>query len=152
MKATRADTADPDDLAGHVDHLEPLQQMATVVLQRGAVGAELLVDDLLELVGRHAGGVGELSRGDHDRRLTDDAVLAVDEFCQLGQRLQAVVRARLQRPSCELPSRLLTSFLRFSSFMDRAMILMFAISSCSERWAYQTSMVPISANSSIASR
>ena len=48
----RADAADPDDLAGHVDQLEPLEQLAAIVLQGRPVGAELVVDHLLDLVGR----------------------------------------------------------------------------------------------------
>ena len=45
----RADAADADDLAGDVDELEPLEQVASVVLQGGPVGAELLVDRVLAL-------------------------------------------------------------------------------------------------------
>ncbi len=52
----RADAADTDDLASHVDDLEPLQQVAPIVLQRGSVGAELLVDHVLQLVGGDAVG------------------------------------------------------------------------------------------------
>ena len=37
----RADAADADDLARHVDDLEPLEQVPAVGLQRRAVGAEL---------------------------------------------------------------------------------------------------------------
>ena len=44
-----ADAADAHDLAGHVDDLEALEQMAPVVLQRGPVGAELLADRVLRL-------------------------------------------------------------------------------------------------------
>ena len=47
----RADAADTHDLASHVDDLEPLQQVTPIVLQRGPVGAELLVDRLLQLIG-----------------------------------------------------------------------------------------------------
>ncbi len=50
----RADAAHTDDLASHVDHLEPLQQLAPVVLQCCPVGAELLVDRVLQLIGRDA--------------------------------------------------------------------------------------------------
>ena len=46
----RPDAADAHDLAGHVDDLEPLEQVAAIVLQRLAVGAELLVDHVLQLV------------------------------------------------------------------------------------------------------
>ena len=44
----------PDDLAGHVDDLEPLEQVAPVVLQRRPVRAELVVDRVLDLVGGDA--------------------------------------------------------------------------------------------------
>ena len=47
-----ADAADAHDLAGHVDDLEALQEPAPIVLQGRPVGAELVVDDALELVDR----------------------------------------------------------------------------------------------------
>ena len=46
----RADTAHADDLARHIDDLEPLEQVTAVVLQRRPVGPELLVDRPLELL------------------------------------------------------------------------------------------------------
>jgi hypothetical protein len=46
-----ADTADTDDLAGHVDHLEAFQESPAVVLQRGSVGAELFVNETRDLFG-----------------------------------------------------------------------------------------------------
>ena len=57
----RADAADPDDLARHVDDLELLEQVTAVGLQGGAVGAELLVDGMPQLVGGHPVG-GDSSR------------------------------------------------------------------------------------------
>ena len=63
MKAARADAADADDLARHVDDLELLEQVAAVALQRRPVGAELCVDVVLELVGGDAVGAEvELAR------------------------------------------------------------------------------------------
>ena len=49
-EGARADAPDPDDLAGHVDDLEPLEQKTPVVLQRRTVSPELLVDHMLQLV------------------------------------------------------------------------------------------------------
>ena len=43
----RADATDTHDLAGDVDDLESLEQVASVILQRGPVGAELLMDRVL---------------------------------------------------------------------------------------------------------
>ena len=65
----RADAPDPDDLAGHIDDLELLQQMAAVVLQRRAVGTELFEDRVLKLVGGHPVGWPEVSGRDDDRWL-----------------------------------------------------------------------------------
>ena len=48
---TGPDTADPDDLARHVDQLELLEQVAPIVLQRGAVRAQQRVDAVLDLIG-----------------------------------------------------------------------------------------------------
>ena len=50
----RPDAADPDDLAGHVDDLESLQELLPVVGQGRPVGAELLSDAVLDLVDREA--------------------------------------------------------------------------------------------------
>ena len=44
------DTADAYDLARHVDDLEPLEQMAAVILQRLPVGAEPLAHHVFQLV------------------------------------------------------------------------------------------------------
>ena len=90
-----ADAADPDDLAGHVDDLELLQQVPPVVLQGGPVLPELVVHRLLDVVGGHPVLLLEVPDRDHDRRLADDPVAAVDQFAELGQGLQAVPGARL---------------------------------------------------------
>ena len=45
-----ADAADPDDLAGEVDEAELLEQVAAVGLERPPVGADQLVDLVLERV------------------------------------------------------------------------------------------------------
>ena len=50
MNARSPDTADAHDLVGHVDDVELLEEVAAVVLQRLAVGAELLVDHVFHLV------------------------------------------------------------------------------------------------------
>ena len=50
-ECSRADAADAHDLASDVDDLEPLEQVSPIVLQGGPVGAELLADRLLQLVG-----------------------------------------------------------------------------------------------------
>ena len=47
-----ADTAHPDHLAGHIDQLEPLQQLAPIILQGGPVGAELGMEAALDLLRR----------------------------------------------------------------------------------------------------
>jgi hypothetical protein len=39
-----SDAADADDLAGHVHHLEALEQLAPVILQGRPVGTELFVE------------------------------------------------------------------------------------------------------------
>ena len=39
-----ADTSDANNLPGDVDHMEPLQQVTPIGLQRGAVRANLIVD------------------------------------------------------------------------------------------------------------
>ena len=107
MKAARSDAADPYDLAGHVDDLESLQEVLTVVGQGGPVGTELLADALLDLVDGQADARGQVTGGNDDRRLTDDLVLSVDNFCELRERLQAVVGVRfLGRLLRRLPGRL----------------------------------------------
>ena len=95
-EGARADAADADHLARHVDDLELLEQVAPVALQRRPVGAELGMDVVLELIrGEAVGAEVELAQRDDDRRLADDAVLAVDDLGELGERLQAVARVRL---------------------------------------------------------
>ena len=59
-EGARADAADTHDLAGGVDDLEALEQVAAVILQRRPVGAELLVDRLLDLVGGDADARGRV--------------------------------------------------------------------------------------------
>jgi hypothetical protein len=78
-----ADAAHPDHLAGHVDQLEPLQQLALVVAQGGPVGAELLPERPLHLVAGQAVGALQLPHRDHDWRLADDPVVAVDALGEL---------------------------------------------------------------------
>ena len=89
------DAADADDLARGVDDFEPLEQVPPVVLQGAPIGAELLVDPHLHLFGGTADPRRQIAQRHHDRRLTDDSVLAVDELRELRQRLQAVARVRL---------------------------------------------------------
>ena len=96
MNARVPDAAHADHLAGHVHDLEALQQVPPVVLQGGPVGAELLADQVVDLVRGQAVGGGQVARRDHDRRLADDPVLAVDQLAELGQRLQAVAGVRLR--------------------------------------------------------
>ena len=140
----RADAADAHDLAGHVDDLEPLQQVAPIVLQRGPVGAELLVDRVLRARRRHAVGRVQVAGRDDDRRLADDPVLCrrparrastAPAGCRGCGPSAAVVCRRSSRPasppsSAPCPSRCAA----------RAWIA--AISSSSDRWAYQMSIVP----------
>ena len=90
-----AHAADADHLACHVDHLEPLQQVAPVVRQRGAVVPELAAHRLGDVCFVHAEPLVQVTKGNHDRRLADDPVLAVDQLPELGQGVQAVPGARL---------------------------------------------------------
>ena len=89
---------------------------------------------------------------DDDRRLADDAVLAVDDLGELGERLQAVAGVRLGGDLLGAPSARLGRLLLALPFWARSAVLMAAISSSSERCAYQMSMVSIAANSAIAVR
>ena len=85
-----ADAPDPDDLTGHVDDLEPLEQKTPVVLQRRAVSPELLVDHMLQLVWGETVGLVQLA-GRHDAGwLADDPVATVDQLAELRQGLHAV--------------------------------------------------------------
>ena len=157
-----AHAAHTDHLAGHVHDLEALEQVAPVVLQGGPVGAELLADRRVDLVGRQAVRGGQVAQRHDDRRLADDPVRPVDELAELGQRLQAVagvsLRTRLLRPlgrrfsvsfSCFfapfLPSDFLAAFA--ACFASRPPSLRIAVmSSSSSRCAYQMSIVRIGAN------
>ena len=95
MNARSPDAADADDLVGHVDDFEPFEEVAAIVRQRLAVGAELLVDHVFHLVDREPDPRCQVSQRDHDRWLADDPVPAVDMLGQLRQRLQAVAGVRL---------------------------------------------------------
>jgi hypothetical protein len=88
-----ADAADPDDLAGHLDHREPFQQVPPVRLQ----AAPVLVQHGLQLLIQRVGlNVAEdlLDRDDH-RRVSDDLPPPVDHGGELAQRLHAVAGVRL---------------------------------------------------------
>ena len=63
--------------------------------KRRAVAAELLAQQVFDLVDGIPAVGGHLAQRDHDRRLADDLVPAVDELGELREGLQAVVRARL---------------------------------------------------------
>ena len=100
----------------------------------------------------------QVAHRDDDGRLADDPVAAVDEFAELRQRLHAVSRVGLLGG---LPRRLRrlrrSSSLFFAFFFDLPLLAptklsIAAISVASDRWAYQTSIVDISANSAIAAR
>ena len=113
---------------------------------------------MLELLGGDAVHPFQVAHGDDDGRLADDPVAAVDDLAELRQRLQAVSRVGLL---CGLPRRLRLLFsdnaVFFAFFFDLpllapAKLSIAAISVASDRWAYQTSIVDISANSAIASR
>ena len=147
-----SDAADTDDLPGDIGDLEALQQMASVVLECGPVGAEPLMDHLLKLVGRELRGLGELSKRDHDRRLTDDPVSTVDHLRQFGKSLQAVARVGLGGDRLGGLHALLRFLLRLSTRPSAKGSRIAARRSCSVRRAYQRSIVPIFANSAIDSR
>ena len=124
---------------------EPLEQEAPVVLQRSPVGAELLADRVLRLIWRQAVVGAEVPQRNHDRRLADDPVLAVDHLGELGQRLQAVSRPGLGQV-------LLGALDLLGLRLARACACAAATMSSCARWAYQMSSVRICANSAIASR
>ena len=89
-----ADAAHPDDLAGHVDEAELLEQMAAVGLQSAPVGAEQSVDFVHDLVAFRRGWNELVDR--HDQRgVADDPPLAVDHVGQLLEGVHAVLGARL---------------------------------------------------------
>ena len=90
-ESPRADAADSDDLAGDVDDLEALQEVASVALQGGAVRTELPVDHGSQLVSRHPGQGGNLPERDDDRWLADDPIrpsttsASFDSACRLSR-------------------------------------------------------------------
>ena len=128
--------------------------MTLIVAQGGPLGAELLMEDALDLVGRQAVGGCHVPRRNDDRRLTDNPVASVDPLAELGQRLQAVARARLPVTFwADFSARLAAFAAFFFDFDASAAVRRTACrSSSSDRWAYQMSMVPILANPAIASR
>src|SRR5205823_6523599 len=75
--------ADPHHLAGRIHELVPLQETATIRLQRSAVRAELLVYHPCNLVSRNTERLHEITRRYHNGWLTHDAVLAVDQLGEL---------------------------------------------------------------------
>jgi hypothetical protein len=92
-----ADAPHADHLAGHIDQLEPLQQLTLIVAQGGLVGPELRFEVAFHRrFGEAIGGL-EVPRRDHDRRLADDPVPSGDHLGKLRQRLQAVAGACLPR-------------------------------------------------------
>ena len=90
---SRADTAHPDDLAGRVDHPEVLEEVAAIGLERAPVSAQHDSQKLHDLVEIHPRG-DVLDRLD-ERRVADDATLAVDDVGQLVECLRAVAGASL---------------------------------------------------------
>ena len=66
------------------------QEVAAVLLQGVPIGAELLVDHLLDLVRGVPVHGFEIARRDDHRRLADDPVPTVDHLGQLRQCLEAV--------------------------------------------------------------
>ena len=87
---TGADAADTDDLPRGIHELEALEESTEIVPQCLAVRAELLVEYLLDLVGRDAEALGGLAQRDDDRWLAHNSVPAVDLLRELRERLQAV--------------------------------------------------------------
>ena len=96
MKARVPTLPTPTTLRATSIDLEALQQVAVIVSQGGPVGAELLVDHVLDLVAPSSRSVAGMSRnGMIDRWLADDPVPAVDVLGQLRERLDAVAGAGL---------------------------------------------------------
>jgi len=91
-----ADAAHPHHLAGHVQDLEPFQQLAPIIAEAGPVGAKLLPELVFDLVAGQTEGGFQVAGRDDDRRLTDDPVVPVDQLTELRQRLQAVAGASLR--------------------------------------------------------
>ena len=95
--AARPDAADADDLAGDVDPVELLEDVAPVGEQRPPVLAEEVVELVGHAVCLEARLGGELLDRDDQRRVGDDPPLAVDLGGEPGERLQAVLRPCLGR-------------------------------------------------------
>ena len=98
------DAPDAHDLAGHVEHLELLEQVPSVISQRRAVAAELLVDGALELLHRVALARRQLPHRYDHRWVAEDPVATLQVLRQLREGLQAVTGVRLLHP---LPGALL---------------------------------------------
>ena len=109
----RADAADTDDLAGHVDVAEALEQLSAVGRQRTPVGADDVANELVEPV--MLGRGDDLLDRDDQRRVAGDPRLAVDDLGELRESLQAVLRLRLGHVALEpldlLPAALLSGSL-----------------------------------------
>ena len=174
-----AHAADADHLACHVDHLEPLQQVAPVVRQRGAIVPELTAHRLVDVCFVHSEPLVQVTKGNHDRRLADDTVLAVDQLPELGQGVQAVPSARLaevlvsllggpghapwrrlSRPFSDLESlpaflpdlAFFPAFAPFGLVVSAASLPSAACSSAADFRVYHSSKVPIWANCAMDSR
>ena len=100
-----ADTADADDLAGHVDDAEPRQQPPTIIAQGSLVRLELILDDASCSSSSDIPQVSpfELTEWHHYRGLADDAVPAVHHLGVPGERVQAVAGVRLLECLRRLP-------------------------------------------------
>ena len=148
-----ADAADTDDLAGDVDDLEPLQQMAPVVLQRRAVGAELVVDRVLDLRRRTCRTLSARSRNGTTiggwltiRYWPSTSSASFDSACRLS-RVCAFAAIFSRTLPARLRRLLVAGALRAARRSpDRAHQL------CFGHRAYQMSIVASAANSAIASR
>ena len=86
---------------------------------------------------------GQVAQRDHDRRLADDPVLAVDELGELRQRLQAVAGVRLRGGLLGALLALLRLLLLRPSAVSSTAVPIAAIRSSSDRCAYQMSIVRI---------
>ena len=138
---TGADAADADDLAGHVDVLELLEQHPAVGLQSPPVGTDQLAQLGLEgpLASRSRREV--LDRNDQ-RWVRDDAALAVDLGGQLRERLHAVPGPGLGQVLRGLGLLLASSCCLCSS----------ENSFPTSMWAYHTSRLRIAAACAIRAR
>ena len=147
----RTDAANADDLAGCIDDLESFEQVPSIVLQRRAIGPELLMNRVSQLVSRHANVRREFTSWDDDGWLADDPVLAVDLLRQLREGLQAVAGVCLQRVLPRVLSAVCAAFL--SAPLRELVMAATAPSRSSSDWcAYQMSIVRISAKPAIACR